>query len=49
MRLPVNAGKPMTLFYASRVNLPSNTRLKQSNLVSLLSLAIQRFQSQAQL
>ena len=49
MRLLVNARKPMTLFYASQANLPSNTQLEQSDLASLLSLAIQSFQSQAQI
>lgn len=49
MRLLVNARKPMTLFYASQSNLPFNTQFEQSDLASLLSLAIQSFQSQAQI
>ena len=47
MRLLVNARKPMTLFYASQSNLPPNTQFGKSDIASLLSLAVQSFQSQS--
>ncbi|NOQ14754.1 MAG: hypothetical protein GQ583_09820 [Methyloprofundus sp.] len=46
LRLLVNAKKPMTLFYASQLGLSPDTQFNQSSVASLLSLAIQSFQSQ---
>lgn len=46
MRLLVSPRKPMTLFYASQSGLPPNTQFSQSAVASVLTLAIQSFQSQ---
>lgn len=46
IRLLVNARKPMTLFYVSQSGLDPNAPVIQSAAISLLSLAIQSFQSQ---
>lgn len=46
LRLLVSARKPMTLFYASQSGLAPGTIFSQSASASILSLAIQSFQSQ---
>lgn len=47
IRLLFSARKPMTLLYASQSGVAPNIRVEQSAVVSLLSLAIQSFKSQA--
>jgi len=42
-----SSSKPMTLFYVSQTNLPSNFKLEGSSLASILTAAITNFQSQS--
>lgn len=49
LRLLVNSRKPITLFYTSQSNLLPSSEFKESEAAALLSLAIENFQSQAQL
>ena len=45
VQLLVSAKKPMTLFYASQSGPPQNTDFTQTNLATILTLAIQGFQA----